>query len=185
MECSSDDVSNFQFFEHSDPTGLCGTVKAFTEPAPADPFASLGRPAPVADAFRFETNPSKHEAGDVLDGFAFAPGFITKSSKHTGVAPFGDDAHEPAKRTEFHFYKNLQLDDEDEAEEPGSFRKRRTDFSVGTHVRWLKAAKTFVITKALYTARGLYLIHGTKDDDSGTIMGIFSPSELAALPARF
>jgi len=107
----------------------------------------------------------------------------TKSSKHTGVAPFGDDAHEPAKRTEFHFYKNLQLDDEDEAEEPGSFRKRRTDFSVGTRVRWLKAAKTFVITKALYTARGLYLIHGTKDDDSGTIMGIFSPSELAVLPA--
>lgn len=49
--------------------------------------------------------------------------------------------------------KDLQLDDEDEAEE-GSFRKRRTDFSVGTRVRWLKAAKTFCITKCLYTATG-------------------------------
>jgi len=113
--------------------------------------------------------------------FRFAPGSTTQKS--APFDPCGSD--EPAKRTEFHFFKSLQLDDEDKAEEPGSFRKRRTDFSVGTHVRWLKAAKTFVITKALCTAKGLWLIHGTKDDDSGTIMGIFSPSELAALPARF
>jgi len=154
-----------------------------------EPGRTKAPAAPTAEPNGFHFAPArKAEPGYWDEGreigtepFQFAPGLVKKEADPAGF--FGTGEHEPAKRTEFHFYKNLQLDDEDEAEEPGSFRKRRTDFSVGSTVRWLQGKKSFVITKLLYVAKGLYLVHGDKLDGAGEIQGIFSPSELATVAA--
>jgi hypothetical protein len=132
-------------------------------------------PAPV----QLDGEPQKAKPAPVEDNtpFRFAPGTTRKSASGD---PFGDDESEPAKRTEFHLYKNLQLDDEDE----GTFRKSRTaNYKTGDRLRWLKARKNFVVTSAVYTAKGLWVIAGAKDDGSGELRGIFHPSELAAVAA--
>ena len=113
----------------------------------------------------------------------FAPGSTTKAAP-SSCDPFGDDI--PAVRVETHGRETLaklvagDFDDDDE----GSFRKsRRENYKPGDRIRWLKARKTFCITKAVYTCKGLWLISGSKDDGSGDLTGIFHPSELAVLAA--
>jgi hypothetical protein len=125
----------------------------------------------------FDSEPAEPTADEP---FRFAP--VRKKAGTDYFDIFGADAPEPAMRTEYHLYKNLQLDNEDDLPEPGAFRKRRTDFSVGSTVRWLQMKKSFVITKLLYSANGLYLVHGDKLDGAGEIRGFFHPSELATLP---
>jgi hypothetical protein len=152
----------------------------------------------VSEIFRFA--PTRNWAGDLytpesvtLDDepkpkavkpeaekpFEFAPGSTRKSASFD---PFGSDV--PATRTEFHISPELQkrVDGEDDEVEH-SFRKSKGTFKPGDTVRWLRQRTNFVIEKAIYASMGLWLISGRKTDDSGEIRGIFSPAELATLPA--
>jgi hypothetical protein len=110
--------------------------------------------------------------------FRFAP--TTKAAPV--FDPFGDDA--PARTTQVHISPELQkrVDGEDDEVEH-SFRKSKGTFKPGDTVRWLRQRTNFVIEKATYASLGLWLISGRKTDDSGTIMGIFSPAELATVAA--
>jgi hypothetical protein len=180
---SADDVSNFQFFEQSDPTGLTGTVKAYTDPMPTDPFASLGRSSPAPSPLRFDAGVSKAEAGDVIDGFTFAPGTIKKTAPAVRCDPFPSSESSTEELYTSQMFKSFLLNFDPDAEDEAPPLRKREKFAVGMNVVLLSDGqrRKMKLTKVIPLTRNsnFFVVNGDWADESGSVRGIFSSAELA------
>lgn len=167
-------MSDFKFAAHSDVFAGLGGMEFRSTIDETDSTSVDFKFAPNSDYFSTRSLEATPTIDSSTGGaFKFAP-------RTRGTLFAGLDDMAPAPAREFYFAKEMDLRGEDA---PVFRKSAREKYSIGETVRWLKGGKRFVITKALYLANGLWLIHGDKLDSAGTIMGVFAQSELARLPA--